>query len=336
MLKIIFIFSVTLIFFTQIYAEIKVMPLGDSITYDDAYRDHTELGGVGPRPASLRHAYRNYLYYMLRDERYDVNFVGSRQAGSEVPIPFDVDNEGYPGWTSNQIAGNVYRFLQNNPADIILLHIGTNDRITSVSGVNNILDEIERYESNYNHPITVILARIIQRREDDGVIHQFNINLQNLANTRISQGDLIYVVDMEHNAGLRSSDFQDRTHPNNTGYYKMASVWFRALKRFLPSPIPLEPENLRVTSVGTTSATISWTDTSNNEQGFRIYYGNKLVATLGANTTSYTIHGLNPNERYKYTVVSYSSGGNSNNRYIFVKTKGDYAWLIAVRHNILY
>ncbi|RUM70376.1 MAG: hypothetical protein DSZ08_04850 [Sulfurovum sp.] len=274
---------------------------------------------------------------MLRDERYAVNFVGSRQAGSAIVPHFDVDNEGYPGWTSRQIADHVYGFLQANQPDIILLHIGSNDWSDNVNNINRILDNIDTYERHYNHHIKVILARIINRQQYQAWITTLNRRIQSIANNRNAHGDDIYVVDMEYGAGLNyHTDFQDRTHPNNTGYYKMASVWFRALKRFLPSPIPLEPKNLRVTSVGTTSATISWTDTSNNEQGFRIYYGNKLVATLGANTTSYTIHDLNPNERYKYTVVSYSSGGNSNNRYIFVKTKGDYAWLIAVRHNILY
>jgi len=311
---------------------VRVMPLGDSITYDDAYRDYPHA-----RPASLRHAYRNHLYYMLRDERYDVNFVGSRQAGSAIVPHFDVDNEGYPGWTSGQIADHVYGFLQANQPDIILLHIGSNDWSDNVNNINRILDNIDTYERHYHHHIKVILARIINRQQYQAWTTTLNRRIQSIANNRNAHGDDIYVVDMEYGAGLNyHTDFQDRTHPNDTGYYKMASVWFRALKRFLPSPIPLEPENLKVTSVGTTSATISWTDTSNNEQGFRIYYGNKLVATLGANTTSYTIHGLNPNERYKYTVVSYSSGGNSNNRYIFVKTKGDYAWLIAVRHNILY
>ena len=51
---------------------IKIMPLGDSITYDNSYADLEN-----PRSTSMRSAYRNYLWYMLKDGGFNVDFVGS-------------------------------------------------------------------------------------------------------------------------------------------------------------------------------------------------------------------------------------------------------------------
>jgi hypothetical protein len=222
-----FFFSYTILLHAQ---NTKIMLLGDSITYDNAYIDLDE-----PRSIGERHAYRNYLWYKLQDASYyAIDFVGSIQAGQTITPSFDPDNEGYPGWTSYDIANITYDRLTKNPPDIILLHIGSNDWDDSVSGVNSILNEIDRYEDDYKHPIKVILARIINRRTYYDWIATFNKNLQTLANRRIANGDDIYVVDMEYGAKIDySKDFQDPTHPNNTGYDKMANVWFNALQKFI-------------------------------------------------------------------------------------------------------
>jgi len=204
----------------------RIMPLGDSITYDDSLADHEGRS----RPASKRTAYRNHLYYKLKDVAYSVNFVGSRVAGKSIKPSFDPDNEGHPGWTSYQIANNVYRFLTNNPADIVLLHIGTNDHDTSVAGVNDILDEIDLYEELTGRFVRVIVALIIDRQsQNDILIAGFNHHLNNLLKKRIAQGDAITMVDMYRGAGLTSADYRDHTHPKDAGYAKMANIWFDAL-----------------------------------------------------------------------------------------------------------
>jgi len=424
-MKIFITLFITFLATSHLNASTRIMPLGDSITYDEAYKDLPKFGG-SPRPASQRHAYRNYLWYKLQDGGYDVNFVGSRNAGSGISPSFDPDNEGYPGETSSYIKNHIYGFLQNNPADIILLHIGSNDYGNDAYVVGDILDEIDRYESNYHHHIKVILALIIQRKEARPWQSQFNNSLRNIANSRISDGDDIYVVDMEHDAGLHydDRDFQDKTHPNNSGYNKMAGLWYSALKRFLsnnslakpsdfratsitsssvilkwtdnssaetqfkinqvdtplvrvganntqasisslapdttytlsirasndsgdsetvhvtfktlPPPIPPTPTHFSTASIGTDSVTLTWQDTSSYEKGFKIYEGSHLIATLPANTSSYTISNLDSRGTYTYKIVAFSDAGNSSSTSITVTTKDDYAWLPAVYHVILY
>jgi len=211
---------------TTLSATIRIMPLGDSITYDDRYSDYSG----SPRPASVRTAYRSHLWYLLEDANYPADFVGSRIAGDAVVPPFDPENEGHPGWTSYDIADRTYEYMSNSIPDIVLLHIGTNDRTTTnPEGVNQILNEIDQYEIDSNHHIKVFVALIIDRQSHDDRIETFNERLERLLEDRIAQGDDIVIVDMYHNAGLTTSDYADNTHPNDTGYYKMALQWYEAL-----------------------------------------------------------------------------------------------------------
>ena len=146
---------------TSLNAEVKIMPLGDSITWDWHYDDY--------RMDSQRSGYRNYLWYKLKDAGFDVNFVGSRNTGAAVRPTFDGDNEGYTGYTSYQIANIIYHLLEKNTPDIVLLHIGTNDSIRyssdDISGIEKILNEVDRFEKNKHTKIKVILARIIYFQE---------------------------------------------------------------------------------------------------------------------------------------------------------------------------
>ena len=224
--KLIFVFLV-LSFLLQAKI-VRIMPLGDSLTYDDAY---------DPKPDRLKASYRSFLWYLLKNDGYDVDFVGSLRTGWDLKPSFDGNNEGHPGWTSGDIADHVYTFLRNNQPDIILLLIGANDWSDDVSDVDRILDNIDTYEANYNHHIKVILAKIPNRKTHYDWMSQFNNNLQTLANRRISWGDDIKVVDMEYGAGINyPDDFQDPTHPNDVAYEKIANVWFQALKKTLPEP----------------------------------------------------------------------------------------------------
>jgi len=205
-------------------APTRIMPLGDSITYDERGSDLDD-----PRPVGERAAYRGYLWYNLQDAGYEADFVGSEIAGQDITPPFDPDNEGHPGWNSYKLEDYTYGFLARNPADVILLHIGTNDHRTSSAGVEQVLNRIAAYESDAGKEILVFVAMIIDRREHDPIIELFNENLKVLVGSRIKNGDKLTLVDMYHRAGLTPGDYADRTHPNWRGYQKIAAVWTNAL-----------------------------------------------------------------------------------------------------------
>ena len=162
---------------------VKIMPLGDSITLRAGL---TSLNG-----------YRKPLYWALTDAGYNFDFVGSQTDG----VFPDPNHEGHSGWHAdttgtNDILGQVYNWLTANPADIVLLHIGTND--VTVGGedaneVSDILDEIDRFSTD----IKVILAFIIDRRTHSPATIQFNTDVNEMAQNRIAAGDDIIIVDME-------------------------------------------------------------------------------------------------------------------------------------------
>jgi FtsP/CotA-like multicopper oxidase with cupredoxin domain len=85
----------------------------------------------------------------------------------------------------------------------------------------------------------------------------------------------------------------------------------------IPNTRPPAPSNLALASVTGTSIGMTWQDNALNETGFRVYRRTGasttwvLVATLPANTTSWTNTGLRLNTAYSYVVRAYNALGVS-------------------------
>jgi len=241
-----FVFFLEIIIASPVNAVTRIMPLGDSITVGSS-------SGADPDDNDHYVSYRAALWDMLVAAEYDVDFVGSQQSGGAILV--DPDHEGYAAWTADQIRDSIYNWLDdmrllNTPVDIILLHIGTND----ISGpqapadiaaeVSQILDEIDDYESDFSEDIVVILALIINREDhvcpNASETTTFNNQVYTMALDRINTfGDKIEIVDMECGAGIDyqgqpNGDMWDLYHPFETGYEKMADVWFSRLQAMKP------------------------------------------------------------------------------------------------------
>ena len=223
-------YAVALVVVRDCDSPVTIMPLGNSITY-----------GIGEiSDADLITGYRQPLFQSLKSSGYYFNFVGDRSTGLLVVPPFDIDHQGYPGITAEEVADNVYNWLLANPPEIVLLHIGTNDDRTDTGGVERILDEIDRYEADQGKEVTVVLARIINRMTNDPDTTTFNNNVQAMADARIAAGDKIVIVDQE-SALNYPADMWDTWHPLNSGYNKMAGVWASALVDLLPACSEYKP-----------------------------------------------------------------------------------------------
>lgn len=239
----------------QLVVAPRVMPLGDSIT--SGVTD-TDL------PAeAVRVGYRQPLYEGLGGAGYLVDFVGSLQHGWERNLDFD--HEGHGGWRAGELAfgnrddpdaGAVYAWLQQNPADIVLLHIGTNDRNyfnsqDIVQDVANVLDEIDRWEANTGRHVKVLLARIIDVIPKRSEIDEFNDAVEQMVAQRVGDPlnpaypDDVAVVDQQSafqddqgnpDPAYYSvpANYPERLHPNKAGYQVMADVWLEAVKPLLP------------------------------------------------------------------------------------------------------
>ncbi len=215
----------------EVVVDEAIMPLGDSITD----------GVIGPTvlPLDERFGYRRPLYDLLTGSGFTFDFVGSLSSGSSALPDFDVNHEGHGGWNATEIAygqtgfptDGVRAWLNANPADIVLLHAGTNNLSqTTEVDIADILNEIDQWEQSAggNH-VTVILALIIDQNPLNPDVTTLNNAVQSMATTRIANGDDIIVVD-QHGALIYPDDLSDQLHPNTTGYAKMANVWFDALE----------------------------------------------------------------------------------------------------------
>lgn len=89
--------------------------------------------------------------------------------------------------------------------------------------------------------------------------------------------------------------------------------------------LPAEPTGAS-TSMGSTSAALTWTDNSNNEAGFVTQYrpagGSAWIAgpSVGANVTSATVTGLNSSTSYTFQVGARNSAGTHWSAYFYGTT----------------
>ncbi len=254
--------------------KLKIMPLGNSITFDD--------NSGPPRSIGEKIAYRYRLYQLLTGAGYTFDYVGSEQSGGwflpESPIDSlnYTDNAGIPGAKTNGLIDVLNEGYDPNPPynclldncpseylpefdpDVILLHIGTNDIAQSVPAstiINNIasiLNIIDAYEAFTGKTIPVFLAQIISQRHPgldcaaaDGPTTTLNNNLEILVNNR--PGDEIILVDMEGTAAqggaglcyidtIDGGDMVDQLHPGPSGYNKMGEKWFEAMEGYNIKP----------------------------------------------------------------------------------------------------
>ncbi|WP_130512843.1 SGNH/GDSL hydrolase family protein [Krasilnikovia cinnamomea] len=203
-------------------APLRIMPLGDSITY-----------GVGSLTVD---SYREDLRRRLTAAGLSVDFVGSQASGRGA----DRDNEGHPGWTIQQIAAQADRWLATQRPDVVLLQIGTNDMVRKVdvagapARLSALIDQIRAARPSAE----IFVARIPSARLAG---YRTRIAAFNAAVPRVvaGKGARVHLVDQSSIGGI---DLRDSVHPHDFGYAKMAFNWYRALRAVYGMAAPGWPE----------------------------------------------------------------------------------------------
>jgi lysophospholipase L1-like esterase len=219
-----------LVFFSQIaFAQIKILPLGDSITYG--------LSGDCSYALSNCGGYRTTLYEDLSKAGFTFQFVGSVSSGP-ANLP-QKQNEGHPGWRIDQIAAQADGWLAASSPDIVLLHIGTNDfeqdyeMATVADRLLSLLKQISR-DAPLAHIYISSIIPILNLDDVDPQVQQFNQAIRRIVKSLNVQGKAVTFVDMY--PALTKADYSsDGIHPTAGGYAKMAAVWFEAIGRGGPS-----------------------------------------------------------------------------------------------------
>ena len=214
--------------------QIKLMPLGDSITLGVVGFGDSDSGGYRPK-----------LWDKFQELGLDMNFVGSLFRG---PNASDNDHNGYGGRTIDWLAGNDWSSggghpeglpgsLRDEQPDVITLMAGTNDARTDsvtkmISDMNKLINDITTLS-----PETLVqVASIppidpaaqsqtrVQRAED------FNVVLPDIVANWADQGRKVTYVDMTSLTldDISDPDVDNGLHPNLGGYEKIAQFWYDA------------------------------------------------------------------------------------------------------------
>ncbi|MCU0574508.1 MAG: GDSL-type esterase/lipase family protein [Syntrophobacteraceae bacterium] len=229
---------------------VKIMPLGDSITKGSS------SGVIEPE---LMVSYRKKLWEDLTAGLYNVELVGTLVNGEGHGNDSYALHEGHSGFTADQLAAVLPTSLQLTEPEVVLLHVGTNDIFfelgkpggteRTVADIEALLDAIDQYSED----VTVILARIINRRckidsppcQESEDTTALNGAIEALYDNRLAMGDKIFLVDQEaaldYHLQEDGGDLWDEKHPYQSGYEKMATVWLEKLDDFLPTCMPALP-----------------------------------------------------------------------------------------------
>ena len=198
-------------------ANIRLMPLGDSIT--EGYQSTAENG------------YRGSLYSQLIAQGNQTDFVGLYRNGNV----FDPDHTGYIGGRIDTIQGLADNALATYQPNVVTLHIGSNDLngnyqvSTAPNRLAALIDQIFADDPG----VTLLVAQLIPNRvaEVQARINDYNNQIPGIVQARANAGKHIYLVSM--NTLSTASDFADNLHPNDSGYQKMANVWYAGIQQVI-------------------------------------------------------------------------------------------------------
>ena len=218
----------------------RIMPLGDSTT------------------ASV--CYRAQLWQMLTQSGRTFQFIGSRNGDPGCNVSgYDRDNEGHGGYIVTDIlktagtgvrpggadtsdpyvsdARDLATWFDGRPADIVLMHFGTNDVWNNFTPANilNAYTAILNKLRAVNPNVRVMVAQIIPLQPsgcNDCPTRAQNLNAQipAWAASNSTAASPITVVDQFTGFNpAQGQDTSDGVHPNASGSTKIAAKWFNAL-----------------------------------------------------------------------------------------------------------
>nr|WTA65562.1 FG-GAP-like repeat-containing protein [Micromonospora sp. NBC_00855] len=193
---------------------LRVMPLGDSITYGVGVSDPEGTG------------YRARLWSGLSDAPV-LDFVGSMNSGT---LP-DRNHEGHPWWRIADIDRQVDCVIPRYRPNVVLLHIGTNDMQfndavdDAPARLEGLIGKIVRLAPE----TTVLVAKLVPAFNTgaNNNVQRYNAAIPGVVDRFRAAGKRVRLVDM---GAVTRADLTDTVHPNAEGYRKMADAFLGAVR----------------------------------------------------------------------------------------------------------
>ena len=233
---------------------LRVMPLGDSITYG------SNSDGVGG-------GYRYPLYVALTNAGYNIDYIGTQTSIPHAGLGAEINHEGHSGWKISDPSSGLYEnilgwFASVADPDVILLHIGTNDSgtLTTFSNAVDRLDALITRMAVAKPNAHIIVTSVMKRSAPNYtyITNLFNPFVPGKVDAQAALGRRVTFLDMH--AKLELSDMYDNLHPNNAGYGKMAAAFFPAVTNIVTPYgdfVPPAIATFRMPSANTLAITFS-------------------------------------------------------------------------------
>ena len=206
-------------------APVKIMLIGDSIT----------------EGADSNGSYRRYLDGMLRRDGHLIDFVGSRRKHSDDKTEpdhyeYDVDHEGHWGKSSAWMAENMESLLASNVPDVAVIHLGTEDIISSnvaaepladgiVKNLGKVIDTLRARNGNVN----IVLSALIPVAGKQDVVNLVNLKIARYVQGNATLPHPVVLADPSKGFDVSRDLAADGAHPNAAGAGKMARVFADAI-----------------------------------------------------------------------------------------------------------
>ena len=209
---------------------IKIMPMGDSIT-----EGKFTTGG-----------YRKPLYKLLKDDGFDVSFVGKEDNGevaNATGFSTGMESPNHEGYGSARVGmllkgGTVEKHtalpiqttLANNNPDVVLIMLGTNDMFGGATAdqIAATLQQLVDAIYKQNSAITVVLASIPPMLKVPAKVDAYNALIPGIVDKEKALNHKIAFADI-HSVFGPTDMSKDKVHPNQAGYDKMAALWYSVL-----------------------------------------------------------------------------------------------------------
>ena len=206
-------------------APVKIMLIGESIT----------------EGADSTGSYRRYLDGMLRRDGHLIDFVGNRRKHSDdktepANYEYDVDHEGHWGKSSAWMAENIQSLLASNVPDVAVIHLGTEDIVSSkvaaepladgiVKNIGKVIDTLRAKNGNVN----IVLSALIPLAGKQDVVNLVNLKIARYVQDNATLPHPVVLADPSKGFDVSRDLAADGAHPNAAGAGKMARVFADAI-----------------------------------------------------------------------------------------------------------
>jgi len=199
-----------------------ILPLGDSITHGFSSTDDA--------------GYRSPLFKLIVAANQNVTFIGSLSNGPSTVSgkTFPKNHEGHDGITVTGITGYVppAKSFSTTP-HIVLLHIGTNDmtmNLDATTTANNLKTLLMNLVTAAPDAL-IVVAKIVPLGYSNSSYTSYIAKIPDVV--KMFADKHVIMVDM---STLPNSDIHGsgNVHPTDQGYADMATIWYGAIKGYLP------------------------------------------------------------------------------------------------------